>query len=113
MTKQVSEFHTPARTHDQRMSALQIANDIRVKRAQLKRDLHSRVVRPVTILENPPPYITYMKVYAFLMAIPELGDTKVTKLLKHVGCSTTKTISGLSERQFREIIEYLKVRDRG
>jgi hypothetical protein len=46
--------HAPERSLDQRMDALRRANDVRVRRAQLKKDLKDGKVRIQTILGAPP-----------------------------------------------------------
>ena len=47
----------PERSLDQRMEALRRANDIRSKRAQLKRDLTANKVNIQTLLMDPPAYV--------------------------------------------------------
>ena len=52
----------PERSLDQRMEALRRANDIRSKRAQLKRDLKGQKVKIQTLLMDPPEYVQTAKV---------------------------------------------------
>ena len=54
MVPSQSQVQAPVRSLDQRMEALKRANDIRVKRAQLKKDLKSGVVSIEQILREPP-----------------------------------------------------------
>ena len=49
-----SQVQAPVRSLDQRMEALRRANDIRVKRAQLKRDLKDGQASIEEILRKPP-----------------------------------------------------------
>ena len=58
-----TQAQAPARSRDQRMEALQRANDIRVKRAQLKRDLKNGLADIEEILGKPPEYVATAKVF--------------------------------------------------
>ena len=58
------------------MEALKRANDIRVKRAQLKKDLKSGDVSIDDILKDPPEYVSTAKVFDMLMAVPKFGRVK-------------------------------------
>ena len=50
------------------MQALRRANEIRVKRAKLKKDLKAGTVQTETILKNPPEYVETAKVFDILLA---------------------------------------------
>jgi S13-like H2TH domain len=94
----------PARSLDQRMEALQRANDIRVRRAQLKKDLKEGRVHIETILLQPPDYVSTAKVFDMLMAVPKFGRVKAARLLNQCRISQSKTVGGLSERQRAELV---------
>ncbi len=81
------------------MEALQRANDIRVKRAQLKRDLKNGLADIEEILKNPPEYVATAKVFDMLMAVPKFGRVKATRFLNQCRISQSKTVGGLSDRQ--------------
>ena len=99
-----SPGQAPERSLDQRMDALRRANDIRVRRAQLKRDLKDGTVRIEEILESPPAYVETAKVFDMLMSVPKFGRVKATRLLNQCRISQSKTVGGLSERQRAELI---------
>ena len=93
------------RSLDQRMEALDRANDIRVKRAQLKKDLKDgHVRRSIQILRNPPEYVSTAKVFDILMAVPKFGRVKAARFLNQCRISQSKTVGGLSERQRTELV---------
>lgn len=94
----------PARSHDQRMEALQRANEVRVRRAQLKRDVKAGRVSIEQLLVDPPGYLETAKVIDLMLAVPKLGRVKVNKILTRCRISPSKTFGGLSERQRREIV---------
>ena len=74
-----SQVQAPVRSLDQRMEALKRANDIRVKRAQLKKDLKSGEVSIDEILRDPPEYVSTAKVFDMLMAVPKFGRVKAAR----------------------------------
>jgi hypothetical protein len=98
----------PERSLDQRMEALQRANDIRSKRAQLKRDLKGNKVKIQTLLMDPPEYVQTAKVIDMLMAVPKYGRVKTNRILNQCRISPSKTIGGLSERQRAELVSQLR-----
>ena len=57
MVSPKTQAEAPIRSLDQRMEALKRANDIRVRRARLKRDLKDGRVQIDQILSNPPEYV--------------------------------------------------------
>ena len=89
------------------MEALQRANDIRVKRAQLKRDLKNGKADVEEILAEPPDYVATAKVFDILMAVPKFGRVKAARFLNQARISQAKTVGGLSERQRAELVGLL------
>ena len=104
MSPTKTQAHAPLRSLDQRMDALKRANDVRVKRAQLKKDLKDGKVRIEQILGNPPEYVSTAKVIDILMAVPKFGRVKAARFLNACRISQSKTVGGLSERQRAELI---------
>ena len=99
-----TQAQAPVRSLDQRMEALKRANDIRVRRAQLKKDLKDGRVQIDSILGSPPEYVETAKVFDILMAVPKFGRVKAARLLNQCRISQSKTVGGLSERQRTELI---------
>jgi hypothetical protein len=98
----------PERSLNQRMDALQRANEIRSRRAQLKRDLKGGRVSIQTLLLTPPEYVETAKVVDMLMAVPKYGRVKANKVLVTCRISPSKTIGGLSARQRDELVAALR-----
>jgi hypothetical protein len=90
------------------MEALQRANDIRSRRAQLKRDLKAGRASIHQLLLEPPGYLETAKVFDMLLAVPKYGRVKVNKILQQCRISPSKTIGGLSERQRSELVGMLR-----
>ena len=98
----------PERSLDQRMEALRRANEIRTRRAQLKRDLKAGRVSIHTLLLDPPEFLATAKVFDMLLAVPKYGRVKVNKVLQTCRISPSKTIGGLSQRQRTELVSMLR-----
>ena len=98
----------PERSLVQRMEALQRANEIRTKRAALKRDLKAGRASIHLLLMEPPEFIETAKVFDMLLAVPKYGRVKTNRILNQCRISPSKTIGGLSERQRAELISMLR-----
>jgi hypothetical protein len=83
------------------MDALKRANEIRTRRARLKRDLKAGRI-------DPPEFLATAKVFDLLLAVPKYGRVKVNRILTHCRISPSKTIGGLSQRQRHELVSYLR-----
>lgn len=97
----------PARTLEQRLTALAEANRIRTHRANLKRDIRAGRRSFLTALASPEPELKSMKVMELMLAIPKVGGVKVNKVLYRAAVSPSKTLGGLSDRQRLEIARLL------
>lgn len=100
--------HAPERSLVQRLEALQRANDIRSRRAELKRGLKAGHHDIVNLVLEPPAYLETAKVFDLLLATPKWGRVKVNKALGKCHISPSKTVGGLSERQRRELATYIR-----
>src|ERR1700759_4103541 len=104
------QLAAPERSLVQRMEALQRANDIRSRRAQLKRDLKAGRTPIHELLLEPPDYLQTAKVFDLLLAVPKYGPVKVNKILSQCRISPSKTLVGRSERQRGELVPLLRRR---
>ena len=94
MVSPKTQAEAPIRSLDQRMEALKRANEIRVRRAKLKKDLKDGRVKIEQILSN----------FDMLMAVPKFGRVKAARFLNMCRISQSKTVGGLSDRQRTELI---------
>jgi hypothetical protein len=90
------------------MRALEMANEIRTKRAQLKRDLKAGKTKIDMLLLDPPEWLGSAKVFDIILAVPKYGRVKVNRILNSCRISPSKTIGGLSERQRAELVALLR-----
>ena len=107
-TKAQSAGLAPERSLNQRMDALKRANEIRTRRARLKRDLKAGRTHIHGLLLDPPDYLLTAKVFDLLLAVPKYGRVKVNRILTHCRISPSKTIGGLSDRQRNELVSFLR-----
>lgn len=98
----------PERSLTQRLDALNRANDIRTRRAKLKKDLKAERASIHTLLLDPPEFILTAKVFDMLLAVPKYGRVKVNKVLTQCRVSPSKTLGGMSERQRNELVRLLR-----
>src|SRR4051795_5059773 len=94
-----TQVQAPVRSLDQRMEELKRANDIRVKRAQLKKDLKSGAVSIEQILREPPEFVSTAKVFDMFPAVPKFGGVKAARPLNQCRIDHSKTVGVLSDRQ--------------
>jgi hypothetical protein len=86
----MTAMSVPDRSLQQRMEALQNANEIRTYRANLKRDIKAGRADVVNLLINPPDEIETMHIFDLMMAVPKLGRVKVNKVLSKCRISPSK-----------------------
>jgi len=98
----------PAQTLEQRLRALRQANEIRSRRAALKKELASGRVRIADVLAQPPAYAKTAKVRDLLLAVPKVGPARAARVLSRCRIAPAKTVGGMSERQRRELIELFR-----
>ena len=99
---------TPARTREQRLASLALANRIRIERAVVKRELKGGTLRVGGLLADPPACVMSMKVVALLASLPKFGRVKAARLLRECQISESKTVGGLSLRQRRVLADALE-----
>src|SRR6476619_205128 len=98
----------PERSLTQRMDALARANDIRTRRARLKRDLKAGRESIHGLLLDPPEFLETAKVFDLLLAVPKYWLLKLYRILTQCRISPSKTVGGLSERQRNELVSFLR-----
>jgi len=86
------------RSVEQRMDALGHANEVRVYRARMKKDVQAGRVPFDTFLAQGPhdPLLRSMKIQDALRHMPGIGRVKAEKVLRAAQVSPSKTLSGLS-----------------
>lgn len=96
----------------QRLQALSRANDVRMRRAELKRDIAACRVPVAAVLADPEWWLASMWVIDLLLAAPRCGRAKATEALKRAGCSPRARVGELTERQQAVLVRALEPRAR-
>ena len=98
----------PGRSREQRLRALEQANEVRTARAELKRELAAGKIELAEILANPPPCARTARVRDLLVALPRIGAVRAGRILGHCGIAHSKTLGGLTDRQRGALISLLR-----
>ncbi len=107
-TREAKHSAAPERSLTQRLEALDRANDVRTRRAVLKKDLKAGRRSIHKLLLDPPEVILTAKVFDMLLAVPKYGRVKVNRVLVQCRVSPTKTMGGLSKRQRDDLVRMLR-----
>jgi len=103
--------HASSRTLEQRLAALDQANQVRMARAAFKRDMRTRRATVLDALADPPPeWARGMTVLDLLLAIPTIGRTRAAGILRTLDMSQFKTVGKLTARQRCELLRILEAR---
>jgi hypothetical protein len=94
----------PERSLTQRLDALGRANEVRVYRAQLKRDMKAGLTRFPDVLDSTDPLLATMRVFDLLVSIPKVRRVKAQAVLAKARVSPSKTLGGLTARQRRDLL---------
>jgi hypothetical protein len=102
----------PDRLSAQRLDALQRANDVRSRRAEVKRDIAACRDSVASVLAKREWWTESMWMIDLLLAAPRVGRMKATEALKHAGVSPRVRVGELTERQRDVLIAALERRPR-
>jgi hypothetical protein len=92
------------------MRALERANEVRLARAELRRQVAGGNVSAADIILDSPEEVTSWAVSELLMSQPRWGGARCRKFLTPLRISENKTIGTLTERQRNELATLLEVR---
>ena len=98
----------PGRSREQRLRALEQANEVRTARAKLKKELASGKIELVQILADPPACVRTARVREVLLAVPKIGSVRAGRVLAQCGIAHSKTLGGLTDRQRDELIDLFR-----
>lgn len=95
----------PDRTIEQRMVALARANEIRLTRAQLKRDIRAGRASAAEIIAYPPPWAEGMPVIDLLLASHRIGRVKAERLMTRYRIGSARRVGALTDRQRQALVD--------
>ena len=98
----------PGRSREQRLRALEQANEVRRARAKLKRELASGKIELVQILADPPACVRTARIRDVLLVVPKIGSVRAGRILAQCRIAHSKTLGGLTDRQRGELINLFR-----
>ena len=90
---------TMAPARPQHMQALQRANEVRLARAELKRNVGEGAITVDEIILTCPWEAASMTIAELLTSQRRWGTTRCRKFLAGIGMPETKTVGSMTERQ--------------
>ncbi len=90
---------TMAPAPPQHMQALQRANEVRLARAELKRQVGEGVITVDEVVLTCPWEAASMTIAELLTSQRRWGTTRCSKFLSGIGMPETKTVGSMTERQ--------------
>ena len=98
----------PGRSREQRLRALEQANEVRAARAKLKRELASGKIELLQILADPPACVRTARIRDVLLVVPKIGSVRAGRILAQCRIAHSKTLGGLTDRQRGELINLFR-----
>jgi hypothetical protein len=83
----------------QHMQALQRANEVRLARAELKREVAKGTITVGEVILNRPAEAASMTIAELLTSQRRWGTTRSSKFLADIGMPETKTVQSMTDRQ--------------
>jgi hypothetical protein len=101
-------------TREQHLEALERANEIRMRRAELKRSIKSGDAQVASLLgEELPDWLATMRLGELLESLPRVGPSKAYKIITLVGnVSYTRRLGRLTQRQKIALLHLLAAKEK-
>ncbi|HHY69830.1 MAG TPA: integration host factor, actinobacterial type [Bacillota bacterium] len=98
----------PELTQEERMAALEKAQDMRRARADLRAQLKKGEVTLEEVLNRDDPVVARMKVSYLLQSMPRVGKVKAEKIMKEIGINESRRVQGLGKRQRQALLAHFQ-----
>lgn len=93
----------PERSLQQRLDSLAIANQVRTRRARIKRDIKAGRRSIYDVLRSADPSLQTAAILDLVLCIPKVGRVKAMSALNTARVSPTRTLGALTARQRLEL----------
>ena len=98
----------PQLTREQKLSALQKAQEMRSKRAQLREQLKRGELTLKEVLERADDeVIAKMRVSYLIQSLPQVGKVTSKRIMDEIGINENRRVQGLGKRQVSELLKKL------
>lgn len=91
----------------QHLKALSRANEVRMERAALKRQVYAGSFAVVELVEDPPEAVSRVLVGDLLTWPRRWGQLKATRVLRRAGVSVTRPVGQLTVRERSDLVAQL------
>ncbi len=98
----------PQLTREQKLSALQKAQEMRSRRAQLREQLKRGEITLKEVLERADDeVIAKMRVSYLIQSLPQVGKVTSKRIMDEIGINENRRVQGLGKRQISELLKKL------
>lgn len=98
----------PKLTPDEKRRALQKAQEMRSKRAQVREQLKKGTLTLREVLETTDDEVVgKMRVAYLLQSLPQVGKVTSHKIMQEIGIHENRRVQGLGKRQIGALLERL------
>lgn len=98
----------PQLTREEKLSALQKAQEMRSKRAELREKLKKGSLTLREVLESADDeVIAKMRVSYLIQSLPQVGKVTSKKIMDEIGINENRRVQGLGKRQIDELLKKL------
>lgn len=94
-------------TTDQRLSALEIANQVRLDRAKIKLRIGAGEIQAWRVILDPPECVHSVDCFVFCNWLPRHGRVRTTTLLSRAGVRSSKLVGNLTPMQRQRLSDVL------
>lgn len=90
----------PKLTPDEKKKALRKAQDMRSRRAEIRRELKDGKISLAAVLEREDDeVVARMRVAYLLESLPKIGKVTTRKIMEEIGIDESRRVQGLGQRQ--------------
>ncbi|MGI6149405.1 MAG: integration host factor [Firmicutes bacterium] len=98
----------PQLTREEKLTALQKAQEMRSKRAELRAKLKKGTITLREVLESvDDEVIAKMRVAYLIQSLPQVGKVTSKKIMDEIGINENRRVQGLGKRQIDELLKKL------
>ncbi|HHV63083.1 MAG TPA: integration host factor [Firmicutes bacterium] len=98
----------PKLTPEEKRAALEKAQEMRSKRAQLRQSLKQGKITLEKILNHPEDdVVSKMRVAYLLESLPRIGRVRTRKIMEEIGIHESRRVQGLGVRQKEALLKRL------
>lgn len=102
-----NEGKPPVHSEEKLHIQLIYANQLRRMKSVDKKRIKKRRVDPREILLNPPPHWKEAKIGELVKSVPGVANTKAVRILIEEEISPSRTVTSITDRQRKQLIERL------